>query len=130
MIRAATAPPAAAVLVLRNTIATELLKSDVWLYPTDFSETYCIAALEAQAAGLLCASTGLAALTEIIGDRGIVVGDDITDPSTESELHDSLIHTLKNIDQKTKLQDKARKWALTQNHLSLATKWKKELFPL
>ena len=34
--------------VSQSQISIELLKSDIFLYPTDFPETYCIAALEAQ----------------------------------------------------------------------------------
>jgi GR25 family glycosyltransferase involved in LPS biosynthesis/glycosyltransferase involved in cell wall biosynthesis len=46
-------------------VAREFLEAEVWLYPTDFAETFCISALEAQAAGCVAISTDLAALKEM-----------------------------------------------------------------
>lgn len=40
----------------------------VWSYPTYFTETSCITAMEARAAGLACVTSGLAALEETVGD--------------------------------------------------------------
>ena len=50
--------------VSQDIIKDELLKSDVWLYPTNFPETYCISALEAMAAGCLVAGVKYAGLTD------------------------------------------------------------------
>jgi glycosyltransferase involved in cell wall biosynthesis len=47
-------------------LASELLKTKVWGYPTDFPESYCISAIEAQAAGAVPVCTGLSALGEVI----------------------------------------------------------------
>jgi len=116
--------------VSQDEIAVEFLKSDVWLYPTDFTETYCITALEAQAAGLLCACTGLAALSEIVGDRGIVVGDDIEDPQVEDTLLQELVRVLRNPEEKEKLTTNAKHWAMKQSHKELACEWRKDLFRL
>ena len=54
-------------------LSREFLSSDVWLYPTNFNETYCISALEAQAAGCLCLCTNMAALSEVVSDRGLLL---------------------------------------------------------
>jgi glycosyltransferase involved in cell wall biosynthesis len=45
-------------------LAREMLSAGAWLFPTHFTETYCLAALEAQAAGLRVVSTKLGALPE------------------------------------------------------------------
>jgi len=45
-------------------LARAWLGASAWLYPTDFCETSCITAMEAQAAGALCVCSGLAALPE------------------------------------------------------------------
>jgi protein O-GlcNAc transferase len=45
-------------------LARAWLGASAWLYPTNFSETSCITAMEAQAAGAHCACTRLAALPE------------------------------------------------------------------
>jgi hypothetical protein len=44
----------------------ELLSAGIWLYPTQFSEISCMAAMEAQTAGLVCITSGYAALAETL----------------------------------------------------------------
>ena len=45
-------------------LAGAWLRASAWLYPTNFCETSCITAMEAQAAGVPCVCTRLAALPE------------------------------------------------------------------
>jgi glycosyltransferase involved in cell wall biosynthesis len=58
----------------------ELKKADIMLYPPphDFRETFGIAFLEAQAAGVMCYYRMNGALGETIGDRGIPLPLDMT----------------------------------------------------
>lgn len=56
-------------------IQEEFLKADVWLYPTQFLETYCLSALEAMRAGCLCITTSEGSLSEIVGERGVLLKD-------------------------------------------------------
>ncbi len=53
-------------------VAQEFLAAEVWLYPTDFAETFCISALEAQAAECVAISTEMAALKEMNYLGGLV----------------------------------------------------------
>lgn len=55
-------------------LAEEWLKSSLWAYPTDFEETNCITAIEAQAAGLPVLASNYAGLRTTVGDSGILVG--------------------------------------------------------
>lgn len=55
------------------TLAREFLSAGVWAYPTLFSETNCITAAEAHAAGLRMVTSPIAALNETVGNRGILV---------------------------------------------------------
>lgn len=55
-------------------LAEEQLKSGVYPYSTWFSETYGITFAEAQAAGCRIVTSPLAALNEIVGPRGTMVG--------------------------------------------------------
>lgn len=64
-------------------LAIEMLKSDIWLYATEFKETYCITALEMQAAKVLCIYSNPSCLNEVIGNRGIMTKNDV-----ESEEYD------------------------------------------
>lgn len=116
--------------VSQEKIAEEFLRSDIFLYPTDFAETFCIAALEAQAAGLLCACPNLAALGEIVGERGILSGKDIRQAETQQELLDKLIDVLKSPDKKRELQQKSKEWAMEKSHAKLAYEWRRDLFKL
>jgi len=116
--------------VTQAEIAYEYSISDVWLYPTDFTETYCITALEAQAAGLLCVCTGVSCLPEIVGKRGIVGGEDIRIPEVEEDLLQQLFTVLKDPIEKERLTNSGREWAMKQTFENLANDWKNKLFCL
>jgi glycosyltransferase involved in cell wall biosynthesis len=53
-------------------LAVEMLKSGVWAYPTWWTETSCITAMAAQAAGLRCVTSPIAALNETCDKRNTV----------------------------------------------------------
>jgi glycosyltransferase involved in cell wall biosynthesis/tetratricopeptide (TPR) repeat protein len=52
--------------VPQSELAQHMLNVDVWAYPTDFMETFCITALEMQAAGVIPIVSELAGLTETV----------------------------------------------------------------
>lgn len=54
-------------------LAREQMRSGVWTYPTGFTETSCITAMEAQAAGCRIVTSPLAALNETVGNRGQMI---------------------------------------------------------
>lgn len=65
----------------QDRLASEFLQSGVWAYPTWFSETSCITAMEAQAAGCRIVTSPIAALNETVGPRGTMVyGDWLSAP--------------------------------------------------
>lgn len=53
-------------------LADHYLSASYWLYSTDFTETSCITAMEAQASGLQIFTTPTAALSETVGPHGIL----------------------------------------------------------
>lgn len=59
--------------VSQSELAREFMRSGVWTYPTGFTETSCITAMEAQAAGCRIVTSPLAALNETVGQRGQLV---------------------------------------------------------
>ena len=109
--------------VTQAQLAQELMKSDVWLYPSIFEETYCISAVEAMAAGCLVATISLAALTEIVGNRGILAED-------VSDLFTQLCTVLDDPIRKQAYIDRAKKWAHKQTFEKLADEWERDLFSL
>lgn len=54
-------------------LANEMLSAGAWIFPSWFSETSCIGAMEAQAAGLRIITTAQAALNETVADRGSLI---------------------------------------------------------
>jgi tetratricopeptide (TPR) repeat protein len=104
--------------VSQEQLSIELLKSDVWFYPTIFDETYCISAVEAQAAGCLCVSISRGSLSEIIADRGVLVSD-----SNRKKLLPKMFEVLDNPDQKDKIVNRAKQWAMKQTFESLTNDW-------
>lgn len=59
----------------QQTLAEAMLAAGVWSYPTWFSETSCISAMEAQAAGLQIVTSPIAALKETVKVGTLVEGD-------------------------------------------------------
>ena len=116
--------------VSQEELAHELLISDIWLYPTDFTETYCITALEAQAAGLLCVSTDVAALKEIVANRGILVSGNGSDPKVREKMLQELFRVLRDSKEKERLVESGRNWAHSQGFDELADEWIRDLFKL
>jgi FkbM family methyltransferase len=82
---------------------------------SDFEETFCLSALEAQAMKCICITTDLAALKSTIGDRGLVV--------TKHTLLDELASLLEDDARKTNLQNKAHKWAMQQSWNKISKQW-------
>ena len=107
----------------QSELSTEMMKSDIWLYPTDFSETYCITALEAQASKCLCVATDLAALNTIIGNRGILVKGSIEEESTQNKLIEQLFIVLDDPLKKQDLIESGYNWAMKQDFSYITNKW-------
>jgi glycosyltransferase involved in cell wall biosynthesis len=52
--------------VNQDDLAKAMMNSNIWPYPTAFSETFAITAIEMQAAGVIPVTSNLAALTETV----------------------------------------------------------------
>jgi glycosyltransferase involved in cell wall biosynthesis/tetratricopeptide (TPR) repeat protein len=57
----------------QDELAQEMLQGDLWTYPTSFIETGCITGMEAMAAGLIPVTSRLGAITDVVGDTGLLV---------------------------------------------------------
>jgi len=62
--------------VNKASLAKLLRSSGAWLYPTPWTETSCILAMEARAAGLRIVTSKLAALPETVGKYGVLIEGD------------------------------------------------------
>ncbi len=74
----------------QDKLAREFMRAGFWLYPTYFSETYCITAVEAQLAGCIPVTNHLAALAET-AKSGIFVDGDPKEPDVQTAFADELI---------------------------------------
>lgn len=104
-------------------LAEEMLRSDVWLYPTSFHETYCITALEAQAAGVVCVCSGLAGLMTTVADRGVLLDGDARSPEYQQQAIGAVLDLLRDRPRREALVERARTWALTQTWDGVAAEW-------
>lgn len=109
----------------------EILKAfaeaEVWLYPTNFAETYCISALEAQANGCLCITSPCGSLNEIIGDRGVLINAEYG----SKEYIERVLKTVRIFFNSTLYENKinrAKSWARSQTYEMITRKWREEIF--
>ena len=103
-----------------KSLIQEFLLADVWLYPTSYPETFCISALEAQAAGCLCVCTNLAALGEIVGDRGYLLKQPQGSPEYCREILEGLDYVFEH---RAEYSARSRQWGLDQDWSARAEKW-------
>ncbi len=59
--------------VTQSKLAREFMRSSILAYPNTFAETSCITAMEAQAAGCPVVTSDLGALSETVGEAGILI---------------------------------------------------------
>lgn len=89
----------------QKTLAREFLSAGVWAAPTWFTETSCITAMEAQAAGLRCVTSAIAALNETVGeDFGVLIDGDWLSDEYQKKFVDEVVRAL------TDPEDGWRRW--------------------
>lgn len=72
-------------------LAREQMRSGVWSYSTWWTETSCITAMEAHAAGCRIVTSPIAALNETVGDRGAMIDGDWLSPSYRAQFADACV---------------------------------------
>ncbi|HEY6018624.1 MAG TPA: glycosyltransferase family 4 protein, partial [Candidatus Paceibacterota bacterium] len=79
--------------VNQKELAQSFQKSSVWLYPTHFTETYCITAIEAQLGGAIPITNHLAALAETVAS-GVILPEDVRNPAVQEMYAQAVIQAL------------------------------------
>lgn len=105
-------------------IAIEFLKSDIWFYPTDFKETYCITAVEAMCSKCLVCTINLGALKEIVMGKGILCDY----PLNNEKMLNKIFFVLERPYLKESFIEKAYNWGIQQTFDTLADEWNNKLF--
>lgn len=103
----------------------EFEKSDLWVYPTTFPETFCMSGLEALRAGCYCISTSLAALKETIGEHGILIEGDPKTKEGKERFLEEIRKAFTNEDYRKEIQKRAFEHAKTQTWKHIGEEWLK-----
>lgn len=106
-------------------VADLMLSCGAWLYPTVFSEIYCITAIKAQAAGAIPVTTTVAALNETVQFGTKLPYEDIaTNKQAQEEFIEAAVRALNvKFDQRETMQ----KWATEEKTWGkVADQWDKE----
>lgn len=89
--------------VSKEVLAEEFLSAGCWIHPTWFTETSCITAMEAQAAGLRMVTSSIAALNETVSERGILIDGDWTSIEYKDKFIQSVIKSINNYSESDRL---------------------------
>ena len=112
--------------VSQEELSNEFLKSDIWLYPTNFTESYCITALEAMASKCLVATVNYCGLGNIVYGRGVVCNAPIKEHL--EDLAEKLFFVLERPALKSHFINTAYNWAINQTYEKLAQEWIETIF--
>lgn len=104
-------------------VIKEFKSSEMWFYPTDFEETYCISALEAQMSKCVCVTTDLAALSETVGDRGVLIKESIYSIQYKEKSISEVVKILNDENIKNKYQELGYNWACEQTWENRIKQW-------
>jgi glycosyltransferase involved in cell wall biosynthesis len=108
-------------------LAIEQMKSSLWAYSSDFEESFCITAIEAQAAGCPVIASNYAGLQTTVGNSGILIGDGTKGQSFTKEYREEFVkrcvELLKNRQKWQEWSDKGRENALKYSWTNCALKW-------
>tara|TARA_R100000152_G_C6781773_1_gene217069 strand:- start:5128 stop:6234 length:1107 start_codon:yes stop_codon:yes gene_type:complete len=106
-----------------DVLQEEWKNCDIWFYPTHYPETYCITALEAQRHGCFVLSTRVAALENVVEDRGIVCHCDPNHGDLEDTMAMQLEYYIKNKKKTTPYRKKGMEWAKQQTITKTVNEW-------
>jgi glycosyltransferase involved in cell wall biosynthesis/GR25 family glycosyltransferase involved in LPS biosynthesis len=109
--------------VENESLVEHQLKADFWYYPTAWAETFCISALEAMAAGCICITSDLAALKDTIGDRGVLLRENIYSDEYSKEAIEKIIEFSKDEELKETFRNKGVEWAKNQSWPTRVNEW-------
>lgn len=101
----------------------EIVKADFWYYPTNWYETYCISALEMQMAGVICITSNLAALPDIIENRGYLIKNTIYSNEYYEEALRYILEISNNTTLKEEMRKKSIEWAKLQSWENRMKEW-------
>lgn len=106
-------------------IAEECLRTEYFFYPTNFMETFCCCAAEAQLYHCVCIYNNIGGLSSTIADRGLQINYDINDIDYIEKTCNVAMELMKNEIKKKEYLNKAHLWAKNLNIDFIKHKWLK-----
>jgi len=110
--------------VSQEELALRFSESDIWFYPTNYHETFCASAVEAQRSGCIPITSNVAALSETVGQRGILLNHPFGSEKYKEECLKTL-NTVMNLGEysRSNMRSKCIAWAKQQSWVSKANLW-------
>jgi glycosyltransferase involved in cell wall biosynthesis len=94
----------------QSRLAREMLGSALWVYPTYFTETSCITAMEAQAAGAIPVTRPLAALAETV-KFGVLIDGDVQTSEVQARYVEEIVSLLQQPKKQDQIREDMVPWA-------------------
>ena len=104
-------------------IANECLKTEYFFYPTNFQETFCNCAVEAQLYKCVCIYNPIGALVSTINDRGLKIPYNLDDINYVEKTCEDVIRLMNNKEKKNYYIDSGHKWAKSLDKDIIKNKW-------
>lgn len=99
------------------------LGASLWVYPTYFTETSCITAMEAQAAGVIPVTAPLAALAETVSPHGMLIPGDVNDDGVQAQYVETVSSLLRSPEALEPRRELLREWATRFAWAGVARDW-------
>jgi hypothetical protein len=106
-------------------IANECLQAEYFFYPTNFMETFCCCAAEAQLYHCVCIYNNIGGLSSTINDRGLAINYDINNIDYIKNTCNDVMELMKNEEKKKEYLNKGHLWAKNLNIDFIKHKWLK-----
>jgi glycosyltransferase involved in cell wall biosynthesis len=105
-------------------ILAAMARADYWLYPTDFLESSCIAAMEAQRMGCVCIATRLGALQTTLGPDTLFLEPDAEpDADRWAQILERVAYCEGRPAEKERIREAGRDWAARFSCATVAAQW-------
>ena len=109
----------------QETIANECLQAEYFFYPTNFPETFCNCAAEAQLYNCVCIYNNIGGLNTTINDRGMQINYDINDIDYIEKTCKDVMELMNDEEKKNFYLNKGFEWAKKLDISNIKDKWLK-----
>tara|TARA_B100000401_G_scaffold115794_1_gene75611 strand:+ start:1852 stop:2877 length:1026 start_codon:yes stop_codon:yes gene_type:complete len=109
--------------VNQQKIADECLQAEYFFYPTNFHETFCNCAAEAQLYHTVCIYNNVGALNTTIGNRGLCIKYDLNSSNYVENTCDDVIKLMNDENKKNDFRIRGHEWAKSLDINNIKKLW-------